>query len=144
MQVFWHGTSSVVSFSRIFLQTRSTWECLLFIFLTAMCQARIYSLCFFKNSDGLYFFPANWLLLIVIDGQIRTEKQLWILCSAFWKIPITTSTVKFSVKLQSTSRGFISSSRLNFSPNFQNTEKLFLGWSARVVVQHSLMLWWNI
>ena len=31
-----------------------------------MCQARIYSLCFFKKSDSLYFFPANWLLLIVI------------------------------------------------------------------------------
>ena len=41
-----------------------------------MCQARIYSLCFFKKSDGLYFFPANWLLLIVIDRQIRTEKSV--------------------------------------------------------------------
>ena len=33
-------------------------------FLTAMYQARIYSLCFFKIWEGLYFFPANWLLLI--------------------------------------------------------------------------------
>ena len=32
-----------------------------------MCQARIYSLCFFKKADALYFFPTNWLLLIVID-----------------------------------------------------------------------------
>ena len=39
----------------------------LFFFLTAMFQARIYSLYFFKKSDGLYFLPANWLLLIVID-----------------------------------------------------------------------------
>ena len=120
---------------------------LIHFFLTAMCQARIYSLCYFKNSDGLYFFPANWLLLIVIDGQIRTEKQLWILCSAFWKIPITTSTVKFSVKLQSTSRGFISSSRLNFSPNFQNTEKRFLGWSCSAfinAVMKYLNFWFKV
>ena len=50
-----------------YILTRSTWECLLFIFLTAMCSARIYSLCFLKKSGGLYFFPANWLLLILID-----------------------------------------------------------------------------
>ena len=34
---------------------------------------------FLRKIEGLYFFPANWLLLIVIDGQIRPEKQLWIL-----------------------------------------------------------------
>ena len=36
-----------------------------FFFVTAVCQARIYSLCFIKKSDD--FFPANSLLLIVID-----------------------------------------------------------------------------
>ena len=41
-----------------------------------MCQARIYSFFFFEKSDGLYFFPANWLVLIVIDRQIRTEKSV--------------------------------------------------------------------
>ena len=67
-----HGASPVVSFSRIFSNTRSTWQCLLFVlfwiyFLNAMCQARIYSLCFFKKSDGLFFyscklitFSSNW------------------------------------------------------------------------------------
>ena len=27
--------------------------------------------CFFKNSDALYFFPANWLLSIVIDKFVK-------------------------------------------------------------------------
>ena len=29
-----------------------------------MYQARIYSLCLLKKSNSLYFFPANWLLLM--------------------------------------------------------------------------------
>ena len=28
-------------------------------FLTAMCQARIYFFCFFKEPDGLFFIPAS-------------------------------------------------------------------------------------
>ena len=46
---------------------------LFFSFLTAMFQARIDSLSFFKESDGLFFFPANWLLLIVIDRYSPRE-----------------------------------------------------------------------
>ena len=45
-----HGTSTLVYVCYSFYS---------FFFLTAVCQARIYSLCLFKKSDGLYFFPAN-------------------------------------------------------------------------------------
>ena len=66
-----HRASPVVSFSKIFfLNTRSTNICSSF-FLTAMCRARIYSLCFFKKSDSLYVFPAHLLLLLVINGKPR-------------------------------------------------------------------------
>ena len=44
-----------------------------FFFFNEMCHARIYSLCFLKKSDGLFFFPANWLLLIVIDRYSPRE-----------------------------------------------------------------------
>ena len=112
----------------------------LLIFLAAKCPARIYSLCFCKTSDGLYFFPINWLLLIVVDRQIRPEKQLWILCQKFRRIPTATSTLKFSLKLQPANMGFINSSRLKFSPDFQNTEEVSRGRSqeliTRVVAQH--------
>ena len=49
----------VVSFSKIFFYTletlisRNTWECLLFIFFTAMCQATIYSPYFFVSSKKI-------------------------------------------------------------------------------------------
>ena len=46
---------------------------LFFFFLTAICHARICTLFFFKESDGLFFFPANWLLLIVIDRYSPRE-----------------------------------------------------------------------
>ena len=38
-------------------------------FLTVMCQARIYDICVFlqKVSWPIYFFPANGLLLTIIE-----------------------------------------------------------------------------
>ena len=32
-------------------------------FLTAVSQVRIYTLCFFKKSGGLYYFPVFFLVL---------------------------------------------------------------------------------
>ena len=46
----------VIGFIRLFV-------CLFVCFLTAMCQARIYFVCFFKEPDGLFFIPASWLIL---------------------------------------------------------------------------------
>ena len=46
----------VIGFIRLFV-------CLFVFFLTAMCQARIYFVCFFKEPDGLFFIPASWLIL---------------------------------------------------------------------------------
>ena len=73
------GTSPVVSFSKIF-SIRNTYfqEHLrvffifffFFFFLTAMCQARIYSLCFYLFLQKIrrpVLFSTSWLLLIVID-----------------------------------------------------------------------------
>ena len=73
------GTSPVVSFSKIF----SIWNTyfqehlrvcvcffVLFCLLTAMCQARIYSLCFclfLQKIRRPVLFSTSWLLLIVID-----------------------------------------------------------------------------
>ena len=59
----------VVSFSRIFSihQEDLFSETLVIqIFLTTMCQ-EVNLFCFFIKQDVLYFFPTNWLLLIVID-----------------------------------------------------------------------------
>ena len=42
----------VIGFIRLFV-------CLFVFFLTAMCQARIYFVCFFKEPDGLFFIPAS-------------------------------------------------------------------------------------
>ena len=39
---------------------------IIIFFLNAMYQARMYSLCFFKKSGGLYFISANWLFLILV------------------------------------------------------------------------------
>ena len=61
-----HGTSPVVSFSRIFAKYWEHLRIFVLLFLTAMCQTRIYSLCFFKKSEGLYFFSANWLYLVIV------------------------------------------------------------------------------
>ena len=50
---------------------RNTWECFLhYFFLIAMCQARIYSLCFYLFLQKIrrpVLFSTSWLLLIVID-----------------------------------------------------------------------------
>ena len=76
-----HGTSTQFSFSGFFLNTTNTWECLLIIFFFSFffwlqCVNKSINnllslfVCFFKNSDALYFFPADWLLSIVIDKLV--------------------------------------------------------------------------
>ena len=59
------GASPIVSFSKIFSIGNTYFQqhlsvCVFFSFVTAMCQARIYSvfvsICFFKKSDTLNFF----------------------------------------------------------------------------------------
>ena len=63
------GASPIVSFPKIFSIGNTYFQqhlsvcvyvCVFFSFVTAMCQARIYSLfvsiCFFKQSDTLNFF----------------------------------------------------------------------------------------
>ena len=81
------GTSPVVSFSRFFSKYLEHLRMFVIHFLIAMYQARIYFLCFFKKSDGLYFFPANWLLLIVIDQCIRQENSCGYWFRRFGKFP---------------------------------------------------------
>ena len=68
-------------------------------------------------------FCCKLIILIAIDRQIRQKKQLRILFQTFRKIPTGTSAVKFSVKLSPTNMLFVNSSRLNFFPDFQNTEE---------------------
>ena len=82
-----------------------------FFFFECNSAKQEFTLCFFKKSDCLYFFPANGLLLIV-------------LFQTFQKIPTGKSTVKFSVKLQATNMGLDNSFRLNF-PQIFGTQKCF-------------------
>ena len=85
---------------------RNTWECLLFIFFIAMCQARIYSLHFFvssKNQTLLQFLLsvvfANILFFSLFFKNLHILKQTYgsIISLAIYYSQYCTSIVKFKI-----------------------------------------------
>ena len=62
-------------FLGFFLNTRSTWECsIYFLFFDCSVQARIYSLFFFKKSEGLFFFSCN-LITFNSNWSINSPRE---------------------------------------------------------------------
>ena len=107
-----------------------------------MCQARAYSLCFFKTSDGLYFIPL-FLIIFNSNWSINSlrEAAVDIVLDVLENSHDNVCSMKFSVKLQPTNMEFVNPSRLKFSPDFP--QKSF----PEVIYKSScsaLMLGWNI
>ena len=112
-----------LGFSR---NTRSTLECLLFIFVdcnmsnknVVFLSSKFQATCtFFLQTD---YFKCNWP--INFPGETVVDIVFSVSENSH-----SISTVKFLVKLQSAKMGFVNSFRLKFCPDFLNSKKLSRG-----------------